>query len=498
MLNSHPIAQIEKRLFFVFLVVAVISQACSPSVAPTPIPTAEPSSTVTAAPSVTPTPSASLTPTEPLTATPEPIPEFFAGFTQDAEVPFLLLHRSGETLGALSKGDGSDMIGAVWVSADQKSSLVVYSDSNGLPQQAVVGQDTLFFSNHSGATMDMTVVHADGSEEIIAVELDSALLDKISTIRAQSLILVSYSTNPPKADWLDEAQKLLFRLGAIGCLKKLKATTPTLNDLAKALATACAGTILEGAINYGERFSLNVKALEEIKLYVDMALCARLDLLSCLSAEVTLIQQIRDFADESNRGNPRWIQYGTFDPTKLQSPDSSLHGTVNVGQAFCRYGPGKAYLPLYDLFQGDKVKIDGRDFINFSLWVQPENQDGHCWAPKSVFEIVGDISTVPVVQPNLPRTPSAMPPTGVRAIRDGDMVTISWDAADYIPAADRRGYLLELFVCQNGFFVWLALNPEENSITIKDEEGCDPQSSGQVYVVNVRGYSDPTPILPWP
>ena len=153
---------------------------------------------------------------------------------------------------------------------------------------------------------------------------------------------------------------------------------------------------------------------------------------------------------------------------------------------------------MYDLFQGDKVKIDGRDFLNFSLWVQPENQDGHCWSPKDVFDINGDISTLPVVTPNLPKTPSAMPPTGVRATRDGEFVTITWDAADYIPAADRRGYLLELFVCQDGFFVWLALNPEENSITIKDEEGCDPQSYGQVYVVNVRGYSDPTQILPWP
>jgi hypothetical protein len=86
----------------------------------------------------------------------------------------------------------------------------------------------------------------------------------------------------------------------------------------------------------------------------------------------------------------------------------------------------------------------------------------------------------------------------VRATRDGEFVTISWDAADYIPPPTGRGYLLELFVCQKGFFVWLALTLRRIPSTIKDEEGCDPQSYGQVFVVNVRGYSDPTQILPWP
>jgi hypothetical protein len=38
----------------------------------------------------------------------------------------------------------SDIRGAVWASADRKSSIVVYSDSHGLPQQAMVGEDTLF------------------------------------------------------------------------------------------------------------------------------------------------------------------------------------------------------------------------------------------------------------------------------------------------------------------------------------------------------------------
>jgi hypothetical protein len=36
MLNSHRTTQTGKRLLFIFLMSAVISPACSPSVAPTP------------------------------------------------------------------------------------------------------------------------------------------------------------------------------------------------------------------------------------------------------------------------------------------------------------------------------------------------------------------------------------------------------------------------------------------------------------------------------
>src|SRR5687768_16715772 len=106
MTHFHRITQPKTRLHLAFLIGAVIVESCNPVAAvPTLIPTVQPSSAATAAPPPTPIPSLSLTPTEPPTATTEPVPEIFAGFTQDEEVPFLLAHRSGETLGSLSKGE---------------------------------------------------------------------------------------------------------------------------------------------------------------------------------------------------------------------------------------------------------------------------------------------------------------------------------------------------------------------------------------------------------
>lgn len=495
-------SQTAKQLLVILLISAVLIQACNVSVAaPTPIPIVEPTGAATAVPSATPTPSASLTPTEHPTASPEPIPEFFAGFTQNEEVPFLLLHRSGETAATLSTENESGMTGAVWASADRESSLVVYSDSNGLPQQAMVGQDTLFFSNYSGNTLDMTVVHADGSEETIPVELDTALLDMISTIRAQSLILVSYPSNLPKADWLDEARQLLSTLGALECLKELTPPSPTLGGVFRVLREACKGEIIKGVIKYGEKFGLNAGTLEEIELHIDMGLCVYglinpRELPSCGDALLLLAKQIRDFAEEANREKPRWIQYGTFKPGFTEPPVSGVaEGTIN-GQAYCRYGPGKGYLEAADLFQGDRVTIDGRYYGNNWLWVKPEKLDRHCWVAPSVLEIVGDVGAVEFVSVDLPFTTDANPVTGLIATRDGNMVTIAWDPSD-LAARDLRGYLLEVQVCQNGAFLILALNPQENFITIQDEEGCSLASSGVIYIASVRGYSQPVQI-PWP
>jgi hypothetical protein len=263
--------------------------------------------------------------------------------------------------------------------------------------------------------MDMKVIHADGSEETIPVELDTALLDKLSKIHAQTLILVSYSAELPTTDWLDETRELLSALGLLECLKELEPPSPSLRGLFKALKDACGSELLQAAIKHGDKFELNARTLEEIELHIDIGLCVYglinpRELLACGDALLLLAKQIRDFADESNRSKPRWIQYGTFDPTKLENP-ILLFRALSTRAGILPLCPWQAYLPLYDLFQGDKVQIDGRDFLNFSLWVQPENQDGHCWSPKDVFDINGDISTLPVVTPNLPKTPSAMPPT---------------------------------------------------------------------------------------
>ena len=65
---------------------------------------------------------------------------------------------------------------------------------------------------------------------------------------------------------------------------------------------------------------------------------------------------------------------------------------------------------------------------------------------------------------------------------------------------DDRGYLLELFVCQNGNLLWWTDSYEDQFTTsyeVRDEPGCGTPSSGKLYTVEKHGFSDPVEI-PWP
>ncbi len=191
-------------------------------------------------------------------------------------------------------------------------------------------------------------------------------------------------------------------------------------------------------------------------------------------------------------------------PTSTQTPTITAtatpdvpYGQVIVAQGFCRYGPGKAYLYSHELNAGDPVLIHGRNSFGTWLWVQPHDLDRHCWAAASLFEIVGDAMTANVVETELPKSSFVRPPEGVVAVRDGTEVTISWAHATYIPVEDRRGYLIELYLCQNGAYFWTAYHTEKNDLYVTDEPGCHQPSRGLIYITEKHGYSEPAEI-PWP
>jgi hypothetical protein len=503
MTQFHRTTQPKIKCLLIVLIGAVIGQSCNPSVpASTPLPAVEPSSTETAIPSATPTPPPSQTPSEPPTATAEPAPEFFAGFTQNEEVPFLLLHRSGEAIAALGIENEPDIIGAVWLSADQKSSLVVYADREGLPQQAAVGQDTLFFSNHSGDKMDMTVVHADGSEETIPVELDTTLLDRIADISVQSLILVSYSADLPRADWLDETQKVLSTIGAVACLKTLSSGIPPLLILAE----ACTGTLLEGAIKHGKKFGQNTKPLEEIKLGQDMVWCLSIlrtgnpfTVLSCLEALVSLLIQIRDFAEESNRTKPRWIQYGTFDPTEIQSPVSSVPGTVTQ-QSSCRYAPSEFHLYKTGFKPQTPVKIIGRDADGDWLQIELGGRNTPCWINASLVQVEGDVMALPDTYPIDRRLQSsdAFPQlTLISASPGGNGVTASWVHFEIREDLKQTGmveYIIEVWTCVDGKPAFYAVGTNDTVATFQIDNSCGVTSYAHLIGQDEHGFSFPTTI----
>ena len=165
-------------------------------------------------------------------------------------------------------------------------------------------------------------------------------------------------------------------------------------------------------------------------------------------------------------------------------------------QANCRYGPGTAYLYSHGLYDGDKGEIHGRTPSGAWLWIKPDNLDRHCWAAASVMEVTGDILTVKVVEHVLPRTTFAGPPQDVRAVRDGDKVTVTW-APVQLTVDKARGYLIEAGLCQNGQFVTVAIHTDNPFYEFTDGEGCSNNSEGRLYTAEKHGYSDAVPI-PWP
>ncbi len=174
--------------------------------------------------------------------------------------------------------------------------------------------------------------------------------------------------------------------------------------------------------------------------------------------------------------------------------------TVNK-QAHCRYGPSQAYLHAADLFPGDMGTVRGRFIYSNWLYIKLDKLDYFCWVAPSVVDVVGDISKVGYKELNLQSIGSNQygPPHNVVAVRDGDNVTVSWDQMVMTKDKD-RGYLWELFVCQNGAYLWWTGSyPDQftTSFTVKDQAGCAQPSSGKLYTVEKHGFSEPA-IINWP
>jgi hypothetical protein len=165
-------------------------------------------------------------------------------------------------------------------------------------------------------------------------------------------------------------------------------------------------------------------------------------------------------------------------------------------QAFCRYGPGKAYLPAADMYAGDTGQVWGRNDFGTWLWIQPDKIKYQCWIAASVVEVKGDIFSVRVAPVRLPQSSLYGPPNDVSAVRDGDQVTVTWSAVN-MTEDDDRGYMIEVNVCQDGNLVWTTVATTETTYTFTDETSCDSPSHGLLYTVEKHGYTDPVKI-PWP
>ena len=193
----------------------------------------------------------------------------------------------------------------------------------------------------------------------------------------------------------------------------------------------------------------------------------------------------------------------TFTPTRtVTATPTFAFPTVTVNkQAHCRYGPSVAYLHAADLYAGDVGSVRGRFIYSNWLYVKFDKLNYFCWVAPSVVDIVGDISTVAYKELDLQSIGSNMygPPGNVVAVRIGNEVIITWEQVE-MTEDDDRGYLLELFVCQDTFYKWWTDSyPDQftTSYEVRDEAGCAQPSSGKLYTVEKHGFSEPVNI-PWP
>ena len=192
----------------------------------------------------------------------------------------------------------------------------------------------------------------------------------------------------------------------------------------------------------------------------------------------------------------------TLTPTITATPTFTFPSATVNKQAHCRYGPSVAYLHAADLYPGDAGTVRERFIYSNWLYIKFDKLNYFCWVAPSVVNVVGDVSTLQRrTELNLQSIGSNMygPPRGVTAVRNGDIVTISWEQVE-MTKDDDRGYLLELFVCQDTIYTWWTDSyPDQFSTaySVKDEAGCSQPSSGKLYTVEKHGFSEPA-IIAWP
>jgi hypothetical protein len=198
----------------------------------------------------------------------------------------------------------------------------------------------------------------------------------------------------------------------------------------------------------------------------------------------------------------------TFTPTITPSPTFTLTPTfnfptvrVNQTLATCRFGPAKVFLYRYTLEYGYQGLVWGRAPYGGSwLYVKMKDFPKACWVSPYVVDVTGDVNTVIVEDEHLIITNELYgPPTNVYAVREGDQVTVHWDEV-WMTEDDDRGYLLQVFVCQGGNYVWIPAateNQYQTSYTFTDQKGCAIKSRGEIRTVEKHGYTDAVEI-PWP
>jgi hypothetical protein len=186
----------------------------------------------------------------------------------------------------------------------------------------------------------------------------------------------------------------------------------------------------------------------------------------------------------------------TMTPTITPTPTFDFPDVTVLMQAHCRYGPSTAFLHAADLYPDDHGLVWNRNQDGSWLWVRFDKLHYSCWVSASVVKVDGDVFSVVAIQPRLPPSTLYGPPTNVEATRDGNQVTVTWDAV-WMTEDDDRGYFLEVTLCQDGFLYDTYAHTDDTSYTFTDDTNCGGESGGRLYTVEKHGYTDSVRIR-WP
>jgi len=229
--------------------------------------------------------------------------DLYAGFTKNNPVSFVILHRSGEMLGSSQNIYSNYPSYVVWRSAGGEAMTVYGNRDTGLPTSAVIGNDILLYSNYTDTTVDLILVHQDGSREAFRVKRNTDILNKLSDIFSPSFAMgarpMPVSFDPQAEEILQFTKADLYLLSAAGCFEDAEGAAAggtllggPIAGAAIALVTltaSCGGLILSTVIQAGKMANLNVANLETLNQKVDLAGCLLIDATDCLSAETDVL-----------------------------------------------------------------------------------------------------------------------------------------------------------------------------------------------------------------
>ncbi len=197
--------------------------------------------------------------------------------------------------------------------------------------------------------------------------------------------------------------------------------------------------------------------------------------------------------------------------TPTPTPESNTTVTPGLPQALlpqytdCLHGPADYFTYKTSFPAGQVVEVVGRS--EDSGWLNIEEVGGwnSCWVPVGLAQLLGSrVGDLPVAGIIYPRSVAEFGSPYVTVHREGDEVTVSWEAV-YMSADEVRGYLIDAYVCQGGQYLHkpifipetYASNTGTISTTIVDEAGCDQPSQAHIVSMGLRGFAEWEKIF-WP